>query len=149
MSRRTNGDVAGRTSGDVAGQTIGDGTRRAPGILCLGALAVLLSVLGVDGIKQLLQFGSILIADGRLGVIVIIVVKEHGEHVGDGLSVRVAIGVHGGVGALGKQLMFQTVALAVSPDDAAHLPEAEVVEKFTARDSDFAHEQLVDVVGGG
>jgi hypothetical protein len=44
-------------------------------------------------------------------------------------------------------LVLQAVALAVAPDDAAYLPETDVVEKFTAGDSYFAHEQLIDVVG--
>ena len=105
---------------------------------------------GIDCINQLPQVGSILFADGRLGVIVaVIVIEEHGKHVGDGLTLGAAHSVGGGIDAFGEQLVCQAVALAVTTDDAAHLPEAEVVEELTAWDSDFAHEQLVDVVGGG
>lgn len=124
--------------------------RRAPGISCLGALAVLLSVTGIDCINQLPQVGSILFADWRLGVVVAaVVVEEYGEHVGDSLALGAAHSVGGGIDTFGEQLVCQAVALAVATDDTAHLPEAEVVEEITAGDSDCAHEQLVDVVGVG
>jgi hypothetical protein len=45
--------------------------------------------------------------------------------------------------------MLQQVAATIATYDATHFPEAEVIEKLTALDSDFAHEQLIDVVGGG
>ena len=44
--------------------------------------------------------------------------------------------------------MFQVITLAIASFDASHFPEADVVEEFMARDADFAHEQLIDVVGG-
>ena len=50
---------------------------------------------------------------------------------------------------LKHQLMLQTVTATIATDDAANLPEAEVVEELTAGDAYLAHEQLVDVVGGG
>ena len=86
------------------------------------------------------------LADGRL--VFIIVVEEHREYVFHSFALRVAHGVSGGVGTFCNELMFQPVTLAVASDDAAYFPEAEVVEKFTAGDSYFAHEQLIDVVGG-
>jgi hypothetical protein len=46
------------------------------------------------------------------------------------------------------ELVLQAVAAAVASDDAAHLPEAEVVEEGVAGDSYLAHEQLVDAVDG-
>ena len=105
---------------------------------------------GIDCINQLPQVGSVLFADWWLGVVVAVVVaEEYGEHVGDGLALGASHSVGGGIDTFGEQLVRQAVALAVATDDAAHLPEAEVVEEITARDSDFAHEQLVDVVGGG
>ena len=102
--------------------------------------------LTVDCVHFSLKFCHFFSRDGRL-VIVIVVVEEHGEHVGHGLALWVAHGVGGGIDALGDELVLQSVALAVATYDAANLPEADVVEKFTAGDSDFAHEQLVDVVG--
>ena len=87
------------------------------------------------------------LADGRL--VIVIFVEEHGEYVFHSFALRVTHGVSGGVGALGYELMLQSVALAVASDDTANLPEAEVVEEFMARDAYLAHEQLVNVVGGG
>ena len=104
--------------------------------------------LAVERIHHGLQFFHVFSRDGWL-VVIVIIIEEHGEHVGHGLALGVAHGEHRGVGALGDELMLQAVTLAVASDDAANFPEAEVVEKFTAGDSDFAHEQLVDVVGGG
>ena len=102
--------------------------------------------LTVDRIHFGLQFGHVLFADGRL-VVVIVVVEEHGEYVGHGLTLGVAHGVGGGIDALGDELVLQPVALAVATYDAANLPEADVVEELTAGDANLAHEQLVDVVG--
>lgn len=86
------------------------------------------------------------LADGRL--VFIIVVEEHGEYVFHSFALRVTHGVSGGVGTLGEELVLQTVTLAVASDDAAHFPETDVVKELTAWDSYFAHEQLIDVVGG-
>jgi hypothetical protein len=36
----------------------------------------------------------------------------------------------------------------VAFQDAAGLPELEVVKELTARDPDFAYEQLIEVIGG-
>lgn len=40
------------------------------------------------------------------------------------------------------------VARLVAFQDAAGLPELEVIEKLTARDPNFAYEQLIEVIGG-
>ena len=56
--------------------------------------------------------------------------------------------MNGGINAFGKQLVCQPVSLAVASDDAAHLPEADVVEEVMAGDAYLAHEQLINVVGG-
>ena len=95
------------------------------------------------------EIGGFLVGDGWWTFFVIIVVEEHGEHVGDSLALGVAHGVDGGVGTLGYELVLQAVALAVASNDTANLPEAEVIEELTARDAYLAHEQLVDVVGVG
>lgn len=92
------------------------------------------------------QVVHVFLGEGRL-VIVIVCVEEHGEHVGYGLALGITHDVDGGIDAFGHQLMLQPVAAAVATDDAAHFPEADVVEELTAWDSDFAHEQLIDVVG--
>ena len=55
----------------------------------------------------------------------------------------------GSVGAFGEQLVFQGVTASVASDDAPDFPEADVVEELTTGYSDFAHEQLIDVVGAG
>ena len=70
------------------------------------------------------------------------------EHVCRCFPLWVAHGERGGIDAFSDELVLQAVAVAVASDDAAYLPEAEVVEKFTTGDAYFAHEQLVDVVGG-
>jgi len=102
----------------------------------------------VDGIHQLLQFLTFLIGERWRGYIVLIL-KNGGEHVFDRLPFRVAHCESRCIDAFGHQLVFQKVAAAVSFDDAANLPELDVIEKLTTRDAYFAHEQLVDVVGGG
>jgi hypothetical protein len=77
---------------------------------------------------------------------VVIVLEEYGEHIPDGLALSVTHGIGGGIDALCHELVFQAVAAAVASDDAARLPEAEVIEEGVAGDSYLAHEQLVDVV---
>lgn len=95
-----------------------------------------------------LQFGYFILRERGAAGHLLIVFEECREEVFDGLALRVAHGVDGGIYAFGKELELQSVSPAVAPYDAAHLPEAEVVEELTARDADFAHEELVDVVGG-
>ena len=54
-----------------------------------------------------------------------------------------------GVHHFGEQLVGEGAALAVASDYAPDLPEREVIHKGVVVDSYLAHEQLVDVVGGG
>ena len=116
-----------------------------------GALRVLLllfPVLCVDIGHEFLQFVVFLIANlGRSFVVVVL--KEVREYVGRGLAIGVAHNVEGGVDNFGKELVLQTVALAIAANDAAYFPEADVVEEFMAGDTYLAHEQLIDVVGAG
>ena len=49
---------------------------------------------------------------------------------------------------LSDELVQKAVALAIAANDAACLPEADVVEELTTTDSYLANEQLVEVVGG-
>ena len=122
---------------------------RAPRLSVLGVLLFLLFLmLCIDVSHELLKLCHVFFTDGRLFV-VIVCVEYHWEHVGYGLTFRVAHGVDVGVDTFGEELVLQRVALAVAPDDAAYLPEAEVVEEFTTRDAYLAHEQLIYVVGGG
>jgi len=44
--------------------------------------------------------------------------------------------------------VLQSVALAVASDDAAGLPEGDVVQELAAGDSYLANEQLKEVIGG-
>ena len=103
--------------------------------------------LAVERIHHGLQFFHVFSRDWRL-VVVIVVVEEHGEHVGHSLALWVAHDVDSGIDAFSHQLMLQQVAATIAAYNAANFPEADVVEKLTAGDSDFAHEQLVNVVGG-
>ena len=96
----------------------------------------------------MLQICHVFLGDRRL-VVVFFVVEEHGEHVGDGLALRVSHGEGGGIDDFGHKLMLQPVASAVATDDAPDFPKAEVVEEFMTGDAYLAHEQLIDVVGGG
>lgn len=102
--------------------------------------------MAVDVFHFSLQLNFFFFGDGWL--IVVIIVEKHGKRVGHGLALRVAHGIDGGVGTFGHELVLQAVAAAVAPDDAAYLPEADVVEKFTTRDAYLAHEQLINVAGG-
>lgn len=84
----------------------------------------------------------------RLVLIFLVILKQHGEHVGDGLTLRVARGIDCGKYALGHELVFQLVAVAVASDDTANFPERDVVQKLVPTDAYLANDQLVDVVGG-
>lgn len=95
-----------------------------------------------------LQFGYFILRERGAAGHLLIVFEECREEVFDGLALRVAHGVDGGIHTFGKQLELQAVAPAVAPYDTAYFPETEVVEELTAGDADFAHEELVDVVGG-
>ena len=94
--------------------------------------------LSVDSVHFSLKFCHFFSRDGRL-VVVVVIIEEHGEHVGHGLALWVTHDVDSGIDTFSHQLMLQQVAATVASDDAANLPEAEVIEKFTAWDSNFAH----------
>ena len=102
--------------------------------------------LAIERVHFGLQFCHVFGRDGRL-VVVIVVVEEHGEHVGHGLALRVTHDMDGGIDTFSHQLMLQQIAATIAADDATHLPEAEVVQELTAGDSNLAYEQLIDVVG--
>jgi hypothetical protein len=104
-------------------------------------------LLKLNAIHKVLEFAAFFFCE--VIAMVIVVLEECGEDVADGLSLGVTVGEHGGEGAFGHELVLQAVAVAVASDDATDFPEAEVVEELTAWDSYLAHEQLVDVVGGG
>lgn len=126
--------------------------QRAPMLSGFGALAVFLwmmSLLCVVVGHEVLEFVVLFIAHLGCSFVVIVILEDAGEEVFGGFALGVSHGVDGSVGAFGEQLVLQTVAAAIAPDDAAHLPEADVVEELTARDAYLAHDQLVDVVGGG
>ena len=91
---------------------------------------------------------SVLIGDFVVYVIVR-VLKEHREEVFDGLSFTVSHCMHCSEDGFGNQLVRETVALAVASDDTQHLPIAQFVQELMRTDTYLAHDQLVDVAGGG
>ena len=52
------------------------------------------------------------------------------------------------ISAQAKELILQDVTTAVSLHNSLYFPKLQVVEKHMAVDSNLAHEQLIDVVGG-
>ena len=84
-------------------------------------------MLFVPGLHFGPEVGFFLFGDGWRTVFVIIIVEDHGEHVGDSLALGVAHGVDGCVGALGYELVLQAVAAAIASDDAQGLPVADVI----------------------
>lgn len=104
-------------------------------------------MLFVPGLHFGHEVGCFLFGDGWWTVVVIIIVEDHWEHVGDSLALWVAHGVDGCVGTLGYELVLQAVAAAVASDDAQGLPVTDFIEKFASGNSYLAHEQFVDVVG--
>lgn len=105
-------------------------------------------LLAIPSVDVGLQFADFILCERGAAGHLLIVFEECREEVFHGLALGVAHGVDGGIYAFGKQLELQSVAPSVAAYDAAYLPEAEFVEKFTAGYSYLAHEQLVDVVDG-
>ena len=82
-------------------------------------------------------------------VVFVEMVEVHGNELhGCDVLLIVAHGEAGIVGLDALQLVLQDVTAAMAADDATGLPEAYLVEKFVAADTNLANEQLVDVVGG-
>ena len=113
------------------------------------SFAHLLCVLLVHTCHECLEASSIFIADEWFIVNVVIILKYLREHVGNGLALWVSHGIDSSVCTFSHELMLQAVAVAVASDNAADFPEAEIVEELTTGDAYLAHEQLIDVVGGG
>lgn len=101
----------------------------------------------VHGSHVGLKLGCFVVGDGRF-VIFVVIFEKRGEHVGDSLTLCVAHYMDGGIYRFGQQLIGQSVALIISPDDAAGLPEAYLIEEFVSADSIFAYEQFIKVAGG-
>ena len=106
-----------------------------------------LVVLCIHASHECQEFGRFVFCYGWL-VWYVIILENPREHVGNGLAFRVAHGIDSSVCTFSDELVLQAVAVAVAADNAAHFPEAEVVEEFTTGDAYLAHEQLKDVVGG-
>ncbi len=62
--------------------------------------------LAVERSHHGLQFFYVFSRDGRL-VVVIVVVEEHGEHVGHGLALWITHDVDSGIDTFGHQLVLQ------------------------------------------
>jgi hypothetical protein len=90
-----------------------------------------------------LEFGSFILCDGWFIVIVLIILEELWENIGNGFSFWVAHCIDGSESTFSHELMLQPVALAVASDNSACLPEGYLVKEFLSADSYFANEQLI------
>ena len=78
---------------------------------------------------------------------VVIIFKEHWEHILHCLSLSVTHDVDAGIYYLCQELMLQRVTAAIASNDATHLPELNVVEEVMAWDAYLANEQFIYIVG--
>ena len=78
---------------------------------------------------EFLKLCCIFIADGRLIVDVIFILKYLRENVGNGLSFRVA-----------HELVLQSVALAVTHDDEMNLPQPQIIQELVTIIAYLAHD---------
>ena len=62
--------------------------------------------LAIERVHFGLQFCHVFLGEGRL-VVVIVVVEEHGEHVGYGLALWITHDVDSGIDTFGHQLVLQ------------------------------------------
>ena len=92
-----------------------------------------------------LEFGDFLVCYVGGFAVVIVILKQTGEEVFDGLAFTVAHGVHCSENGFGDELVAEPATSAVASDDAIDLPECNLVEELMARDSYLTNEQLVDV----
>ena len=97
-----------------------------------------------------LEFGDFLICDGGgFAVVIVRVLKEHREEVFDGLAIAVPHRVHCSEHGFCDELVPEPAPSAVASDDAQHLPIAQFVQELMRTDTYLAHDQLVNVAGGG
>ena len=97
-----------------------------------------------------LEFGDFLICYvGGFAVVIVVILKQTGEEVFDGLAFAIPHGVHCSEHGFGDELVTQPAPSAVASDDTQHLPIAQFVQELMRTDAYLAHDQLVDVAGGG
>ena len=97
-----------------------------------------------------LEFDDFLVCYvGGFAVVIFGVLKEHREEVFDGLSFTIPHRVHCSEHGFGDELVTEAAPSAVATDDAQHLPIAQFVQELMRTDTYLAHDQLVDVAGGG
>lgn len=94
----------------------------------------------------LLHLTNLVVADGLVRLFVEVVEVEV-KDVGWGLLLRIAHTEHRGPHLHALQLIHQDVATLVALQNSTGLPSTNLVEKFPARDADFAYEQLIQIVG--
>ena len=85
-------------------------------------------------------------------IVVFVIVRgfeQHREKVFDRLTIGVPHCVHCSEHGFGDELVTQPAPSAVAPDDAQHLPIAQFIQELVRTDTYLAHDQLVDVAGGG
>ena len=97
-----------------------------------------------------LEFDDFLVCYvGGFAVVIFGVLKEHREEVFDRLALAVPHRVHGSEDGFGDELVTEPAPSAVASDDAQHLPIAQFIQELMRTDTYLAHDQLVDVAGGG
>ena len=89
---------------------------------------------------ECLEVGCFVFCDGRLIVVVVIILKYLREHVGNGLALWVSHRIDSSVCAFSHQLMLQPVALAVSQGDEMNLPQPQIIQKLVAVVAYLAHD---------
>jgi hypothetical protein len=86
---------------------------------------------------------------GWFAVVIVRVLKEHRKEVFDGLAFAISHGVHCSEHGFGDELVTQPAPSAVASDDAQHFPITQFIQELMRTDTYLAHDQLVDVAGGG
>jgi hypothetical protein len=78
----------------------------------------------------------------------VVILENLRKHVSSGLAFGIAHYMDGGIYRFGQQLISQPISLVISPDDAAGLPEAYLIEEFVPANAYLANNELIQVVGG-
>ena len=105
LAAEPRGTLHGKVAADATGM-VAIKKKKGDGLLLVALAVGGCCVLGIDAGHEVEQFLLVFVADGGLVVLVVVILEEHGEHVGYGLALRVAHSIDGGVGALGEQLVF-------------------------------------------
>lgn len=104
-------------------------------------------IAGIDAGHEGLQFLVFLVCDFCFGRVIFVVEKRR-EHIVNLCPLGVSHGEGGCIHALGYKLMGKPVALAVAAYNAVDFPPPEFVQELLPGESNLAHEELVQFVGG-